>query len=293
MKCKKFSPEILLAGGIVCGVAAIVTAVIATKKACNDDEIKKINEEMEVLEADIQEEEDKENKKEKKRSWWKSFWKLVKKFVRLYAVPVTLAILMVLCMLKSHGILRGRYLETVAAYTMLDNSYRDYRQRIRDIAGEEAEQRFFDGTDEIEIKEKDPETGKPIKKKVNKLKDGMVKRYSPYEFDFNRATAPLCATGNREHDYNVLVQRQRYFQEMLEAQGYVLLIDVINDLGLPIRDEESGRFLIDPKLGWKRGDTIGFGISNYYYSDDPIFEAQSGNASHHLNFNAHMLDFMV
>ena len=293
LACKKYSPELLLAGGIACGVAAVVTAVIATKKICEDAEVKELNSDLEAQEADIQAEIDKEKKKELKQGWWKIFWKLVKKFVRRYAIPVTLAILMALLCLKSHGILRGRYLETVAAYTALDNSYRDYRQRIRNIAGEEAEQRFFDGTDEIEIKEKDPETGKTIKKKVNKIKDGMSKRYSPYEFDFNPSTAPLVATGNREHDYNTLVQRQRYWQEVLDAQGYILMIDVVNDLGLPVRDPETKEFLIDSKLGWERGDTVGFGISNYYYSDDPIQEARSGNASHHLNMNAHMLPFLV
>lgn len=304
LKCRQYSPEILLLGSLACGIGAIVTAVSATKKACKDEVLEQTNKELQDIDSDLtavkendrlSKEEKRDDLKEIRRDLMKVYWKKAKRIARIYAIPFVLALAMVIMGFASRGILRARYLSTVAAYTALDNSYKDYRQRIRDIAGEEAEQRFFDGTDEIEIKSKDPETGKTVKEKVAQKKQGIMKRYSQYEYDFNPETAPYASTGNADHDYNYLVMEQGYWRDILASSlsGFVLLIDVLDKIGIQVRDPQTGKLLVDPKLGWERGDDLGFGISQYYDAEEYIREARSGNQTTHLNFNAKMLPFLA
>ena len=51
LKCKKASPELLLAGGIVCGVAALVAAVCCTKKAMQDEELGELSQELDDIQV--------------------------------------------------------------------------------------------------------------------------------------------------------------------------------------------------------------------------------------------------
>ena len=281
LKCKKISPELLLAGGIVCGVAAVVTAVIATKKACNDEPLRDIEEELEGVEAKVKKEKDKEVKKELRWKALKLWGKKGVRFLQLYAIPIGLTVLSIGLILGSHGILKGRYLGMAAAYTALDDSFKSYRQRIRDIAGEEAEARFYNGTEDLEITTVN-EKGKKEKKTVQVRKPGIEKEDSPYEFDFNKHTAPFMATTDTAHNYMVLRNVQEWANDKLRAQGYLFLNTILEELSIDIT--KPGQH-----AGWlTNGDGDGyvdFGMSEYY--EDSIEDIMNGTAvpNIHLNFN--------
>lgn len=279
LQCRKASPEILLIGGLVCGVAAVVTGIIATKKVMEDEEIRDIHDEIDDREAEIKEETDKETKRKLKKGLLRVYWRLVRKYARKYALPFALLLAAIILELMSHGVLKARYLASVAAYTALDESFKDYRSRIRDIAGEEAEQRFFDGTvDDIEIETTD-EDGKPVKEKAKLQK--KPKKNSPYEFDFNKLNAPLDATTNMQHNYFFLKAQQCIANDMLHARGHVFLNEILDLIGLP-RTQEGAI------LGWLengKGDGfVDFGFSDYY--TDEMCDIQDGRLpTIHLNMN--------
>ena len=286
MKCKRFSPELLLAGGIVVGLAAVVAACCETRRV--DEAVEDTNRELDDIQAEVDrlvEEagEDKEKVKvivkEGKKKSFKVYIRMAGRLIRLYLPTIALVLLAIGLLLGSHGVLKSRYLSTVAAYTGLDEAFRDYRRRVADIAGEEAEQRFYDGVDDVEMKFKDPETGE--EKTVIAPKQVKEKKNSPYEFDFNRDTAKGNWAPNVEHNFFFLKGIQYYANDLLNARGHVFLNEVFEALGMDHTHEGS-------VLGWikdsKDGDGfIDFGFSEYYtddYCDDNQF-----NKNIHLNMN--------
>ena len=128
LKCRKASPEIMLICGIGAGIAALVTTVSATRKMDDDDEIRDIDAELAEIEKELKETTDKEGRKALKGKALKRYIRMAKRLLKHYALPIVLAILSLLLILGSHGILKTRYIQTAAAYTALDASFKDYRQ---------------------------------------------------------------------------------------------------------------------------------------------------------------------
>ena len=291
LKVRKVSPELLLVGGVVCGVAAVVTAITNTRKSIEvtEDIQKDLDGIRDASDAEIAEAEEKGQeelisklvKKYKKKSF-KVWLKAIRQYARVYAPTIILTLLSVAMILGSHGVLKGRYLSTVAAYTALDEAFNDYRSRIADIAGEEAEARFYNGTDEIDITKTDEETGKKKKEKI--IKQVREKKDSPYEFDFNRETAPLDWTNNYDHNFMYLKSMQSYCNDKLNAQGHLFLNEALDAIGMP--RTQAGSI-----LGWLKGGDgnsdgdgyVDFGFSDYYI-DDYCDEAQF-QKNIHLNMN--------
>lgn len=284
LKCRKASPEILLVGGLVVGAAAIVSACLATRHV--DAVIEETQEELdaiqnrttEVLEQDISEEDAHELAKESKKASFKAYMRAGWKFTKLYAPAAGLTVLSVGLILGSHGVLKRRYLSTAAAYKALDEAFKDYRKRIASIAGEDVEKRFYDGTDEVELKLTDPETGEVKAGKA--LKQMVQKKDSPYEFDFNKYTAPLDWTNNADHNFMYLRSIQSVCNDKYNAQGHLFLNEVLDAIGL--QRTQAGAV-----VGWLKGsdgdDYVDFGFSDYYVDD---YCDEATNAKNiHLNFN--------
>lgn len=284
LKCKKASPEILLVGGIACVVGAVVTGIIATKKVMEDEEIRDAHDEIDDLSDELKDEDDKENRKEMRRALLKKYWKLASKYIRKYAIPFALTVAAIVMMLASHGILKTRYLGTVAAYTALDESFKDYRERVKNLIGEEQEQNCYDGTSPFtvtHVNEDGSTTESTERAKTIRTKN------SPYEFDFNKGTAPLDATMNTEHNFFFLKAQQCAANDMLHARGHLFLNEVLDLLGMKRTTEGA-------VLGWlDNGDGDGyvdFGFSDYYTDD--LSDAQTGKIPNiHLNMNCDGLIF--
>lgn len=284
LKCKKASPEIMLVGGLVVGAAAIVSACLATRKV--DAVVEKTQEELdaiqnrtaEALEQDINEEAANELAKESKKASFKAYMNAGWKFAKLYAPSAGLLLLSVGLILGSHGVLKKRYVSTAAAYKALDEAFKDYRKRIASIAGEDVEQRFYNGTDDVEIQLTDPETGEV---KTTKAQKQLIKKKdSPYEFDFNKYTAPLDWTNNADHNFMYLRSVQSLCNDKYNAQGHLFLNEVLDAIGLQ-------RTSAGAVVGWVKGsdgdDFVDFGFSDYYVDD---FCDEATNAQNiHLNFN--------
>lgn len=280
LKLKKISPELMIGGGIVLGVACVVTACMATKKV--DGIIEQTHEELNLVQSDIE----KNNNidisdpelfnKELKKAYFKVYMSTGLRFVKLYGPSAFMGIGSVGLILASHGILKTRYLSTAAAYTALDEAFKDYRKRISNIAGEESEKRFFNGTEETSIDILDDENGES--KKIKAVKANS-RKYTPYEFDWNRFTAPTCWETNAERNLYFLKAQKQYCDDLLNSRGHLFLNEVLDAIGLDRTPEGA-------VTGWLRGtgdDIVDFGIEEFYtddYCDDSKYIKNL-----HLHFN--------
>lgn len=291
LKLRKASPEIMLAGGIVAGVAAVVTACIATKKYVEEKPVEAAHDELDAIqneadekvkelgESGLNEEILKDIRKEKKSRSFKAYCKLVKRLVRIFGPSAGLLLLSIGLILGSHGILKKRYVSTTLAYKAMDEAFKDYRKRVQEGVGEEKELHFFNGTEEGGETTIIDENGESKTEKKNV--QVHQKRYSPYEFDFNASTAP----GNWEAntDYNLCFLRgiQNYLNDLLHSRGHLFLNEALDALGLE-RTREGA------VVGWLMhsggDDYVDLGISEYF--TDLYSDIQDGYFKNiHLNFN--------
>ena len=137
---QKKSPEFLVAAGVVGVVVSAVMACQATPKALKvaektGDDMDRIQnaEESGVTPAgELYTQEDARNDRIQVYSHT-GF-----QYVKLYAPAVLLGAASITCILTSHKILRKRNMALAAAYATLDQSFKDYRGRVRRAGGKGA-----------------------------------------------------------------------------------------------------------------------------------------------------------
>ena len=273
MKARKVSPELALIGGIACGIAAVVVGCVASNKAHLI--VEETHAELDDLQALVE-----ENKIENpKRETFKVYRKMVWKFTKLYAPTAGLTFASIGLILTSHGILNKRYVGISAAYSALDGAFKDYRRRVADLIGDEAEKVLsIGGKVEKDIQVQDSEgnvktkTGSSIV--VQKHKD------SPYEFDFNRFTAPNVWEPDADYNEMRLRNAQNYCNELLQARGHLFLNEVLDVLN--IKRTPAGAV-----CGWVKGlgdDYVDFGYEDTFRRDYNI-DSDLCVKNIHLNFN--------
>ena len=131
-KAAKHSPEILLGVGIAGIIGTVVLACIETKKA--KEVIEEAHEELDKVDLHVC---------PKKVDYIRVYAKTGVKIARVYAPSVLLGSFSIGCLVGSHHILNKRYLGTAAAYTLLDDSFTKYRDKVKGIIGEEVEKTYF------------------------------------------------------------------------------------------------------------------------------------------------------
>ena len=286
LKLRKASPELLLIGGIIAGGAAIVTACLSTKKIVEDEnnDISDCKAELEDLKKEKEENPEQLDIQElsrkigKKR--WKTWLKLAGKYARAYGIPIFLAILSVALILASHGVLKKRLISTTIAYKALDEAFRDYRERVKEAVGEEAERHYYNGTHEGGEKTTIDENGETHTEKII-IKD-KDKKNSPYEFDFNARTAPGNWEANSDYNFMFLRNVENYLNDLLTARGHVFMNEALDALGMKRTPEGA-------IVGWIKGcggdDYVDLGFSEYYTDEYSDAQSEEYLKNIHLNFN--------
>ena len=234
-QANKHSPEILMVTGIVGAVGSGILACKATLKV-NDilDETKETVEKIHgVLESDTVDEatySEEDSKKDLAVVYAQTGWKLVK----LYAPSVTLGALSIVSILASNNILRKRSVALAAAYTAIDQSFKDYRSRVVDRFGEVVDRELKYNLKAQKITEKilDEETGKEKKvKKVIEVANDGIDGYSDYARFFDDG----CAGWEKDAEFNLMFLRsqQQYANDLLVSRGHLFLNEVYDMLGIP------------------------------------------------------------
>lgn len=282
MKLRKISPELALAGGIACGVGALVVGYLVSKDA--HEIIEDTQQELDDIQAATEEVSDDGTKvlvdtKARKQQTWKCYNKMVWKLAKKLAPVLGLEIASIALILLSHGILNKRYLNTTAAYAALNEAFRGYRGRVKEVIGDEAENVLMSGGKVEKNIQVEGEDGCPEKLTGSKIVIQDHKN-SPYEFDFNRHTARLTWAADPSYNEAFLRNQQNYFNDLLQARGHVFMNEVLDALGL--QRTPAGQI-----CGWVKGagdDYIDFGYQEAFLRDWHT-DSDLCKKNIHLNFN--------
>lgn len=224
---KKHSPTILLVVGIGTGVATVVTACRATIRA--QPKIEGHRKTIEIIKANNEIEED-------KKSLSKEYFETAKDIAKEYAVPASLGAVSLASILCSHHILNGRVVGLTAAYTTCKNSFEDYRKRIVEKFGEDADENAKFGVEKKTI----PDEKDPKKERVVRVPD-HVANVSPYACFYDNGSR-----GWSSDPYSRLVflmAQEKEANRRLYKNGHLFLNEVYDLIG---RDHTRAGALV----GW-------------------------------------------
>lgn len=239
---KKYSPEILTAAGVIGTVGSTVLACKATLKVEDilDEAKKKSNLINAVHDGEIEvdaEYTDKDYSKDLLVNRTQTAVKLIK----LYGPAISLGALSITAILGGQHILRKRNVAIMAAYKLCEESFNNYRSRVKDELGEEKDRQFYYGMTEETVKDKvkskDGKT-KTVTKKVEKAPDHL---YSQYARFFDEANINWDKSPEQNMYFLKMVQNQ--MNDKLKARGHVFLNEVYDALGFD--RSEAGQL-----VGW-------------------------------------------
>ena len=282
---KKHSPEILLVAGVVGTVASAVMACKATIKA--KEIVDKSKEDIAIIHDCMANETLKENgeysDEQGKKDLTIAYTNTAVDLAKVYGPSVILGTLSIASILTSNNILRGRNVALAAAYATVDKSYKEYRGRVREKYGEEADKEL---TFDIKAKEVEKtvvdEKGEEKKVKETVL-DSNSNAHSPYAKVFDE----LNDNWENDSEYNTMFLRktERWANDYLKSHGHLFLNDVYKALGFqPTRAGQVVGWIYDP-INPVGDNYVSFGIDNLYDNGVRLFV--NGNES------AVWLDFNV
>lgn len=242
-KIEEKSPELYIAGAIVCGVAAIGSAVwaathqqpILQKAKKRLDNVNECLESGETTKVAMDKESGKEEawvvpytkedaNKERLYIYGQTAWELAK----LYAPSVAFEATSIIFVLKGHNKMVVRNASLTAAYATLSEGYSQYRDRVKEELGEEKERDIHDGV-KRETVTLNHEDGSNTDELVDVVQpNGGPSGYARY---FDKSTS-MDYTNNRMANKAFLKAQQSYFNDRLYAYGYVYLNDVYKALGM-------------------------------------------------------------
>lgn len=239
---KKYSPEILTAAGVIGTIGSTVLACKATLKVEDilDEAKKKSNLINAVHDGEIEvdaEYTDKDYSKDLLVNRTQTAVKLIK----LYGPAISLGALSITAILGGQHILRKRNVAVMAAYKLCEESFNNYRSRVKDELGDEKDRQFYYGMTEETVKDKvkskDGKT-KTVTKKVEKAPDHL---YSQYARFFDEANINWDKSPEQNMYFLKMVQNQ--MNDKLKARGHVFLNEVYDALGFD--RSEAGQL-----VGW-------------------------------------------
>lgn len=233
-KLQKHSPEILVVAGVVGTVASAVMACKATTKAGDilDEAQEKIDQVHQVMNDESISDED-YTPEDSKKDLAIIYAQTGLKFVKLYGPSIALGALSIASILGGHNILRKRNVALAAAYTALDGSFKDYRNRVIERFGETVDRELKYNLKAKKITEAvTDEDGKTKKEKFDaEILDDDAHEYS----DYARFYDDGCTGWSKDPEYNLmfLKAQQQYANDLLRSRGHLFLNEVYDMLGIP------------------------------------------------------------
>lgn len=248
LQTQKYSPEILTVVGIAGFVTAAVLAAKATLKL--EETLDKIQEDRIAINRDALLDDRPVNQKDLFKAYLNGALELTK----LYGPSVAIAVGSTASILVAHGIMQRRNVALVAAYTVLEKSFGEYRKRVIAEYGEERDAEFKSGVHTKEV----TKGGKKVRVVDHVDKDALTE----YQRFFDESNL----NWSKESDYNIffLTSHQNYWNDRLHARGHVFLNEIYEALGFPhtpagsvvgwLSDSEKGDNFID--FGMDRWENI-------------------------------------
>lgn len=247
----KHAPEIMTYGGIVMTGVGIFMFCKASMKL--NDVLDEHDGRLEDIESAI--EHDNLPKKEANKLIFKERREFTWELTKLYGPAVTTTMCGFALILGGHHIISKRSSAISAAYKALEEGYSQYRQRVREDLGEEADRKYLYGLKEetTEVTITDENGNEQHETAKIYLPDGkMPSQYARFFDEYSTQW-----TRNPEYNLMFLNAQQNYANDKLHATGHLFLNEVYEMLGLPHTQAGS-------VVGWvmnKGGDNcVDFGI---------------------------------
>ncbi len=262
LKMVKYSPELCTGIGIVGAVTSTVLACKATLKV--QEVLDERNATMEVIET-----EEKKQKEVYTSEDANNDRKIVKiktaaNIVKLYAPSVIVGGISLYTIYAGHKILKSRNVALAATVTSLSESFKNYKNEVKERYGEEVEYEIAHGIKKEKVEVVDPKTGK--KKKMEKNVAGDTpNNYSPYSRFFDETCDGY--TKDPQYNYTFLLAQQQYANDLLISKGYLFLNDVYKMIGIePTKEGQIVGWLYDEKD--PNGDNfVDFGLTDGHEKD--------------------------
>lgn len=291
---KQASPEILTAGGIILGVAALITACSKMKEA--EAATEENHAELEEEQTRYENEEEPDRKKHVAnciKIGGKSAWR----YLKVFWIPLLLEILSIVAIWYSHGIMVKRNAALASTAMVLTQQLENYRERVRDKVGEEAENDLFYGL-----------TNKKIGTQIEMGEDGKTKKVpiyqklvetgagGPFDFIFDRTNPNYQHTPGNNMSVLKLIQRE--CQDIMQSRatdyskGYFMVNELYQHFGKNPPAESFGWGWFWDKHDPRLEDVIDFGINDF--SNQIVRDFANGlEPVIPLHFNCHPLNPMT
>ena len=143
----KYSPEILMGIG---GVKFVATVIVASKETVEETEIL-VDHEVAIDDIEFDYEEENLDEKAYKKSRRNVYLNTVKETTINYIPAVVLGTTSLACFFGAFGIMKKRYATLVVAYTALEESFRQYRQRVIESRGADEDIYYLTGSKPKEL----------------------------------------------------------------------------------------------------------------------------------------------
>lgn len=284
VKASKKAPTVLVIGG-VCGVA--VSTVLACKATL------KVNEILEEAKTNIDnvhkalEDENISDEQYSKADSVKdlaiTYKNLGVGLAKLYGPAVLIGTASLISIIYSHNLLKKRNASLVAAYTVLDASYKQYRKGVKEVFGEDVDKGLELGIiRKNENFKENEDTQKPYIIDHALLKENVSDEYKIIFDEGNRGW-------ENDHYYNMchLEAQQSYATTLLQTRGYLFLNEVYDLIGH--EKTKQGQLIgwfYDPNDPTKQ-NYVDFGLEEFkkYYEMATRDEASEHPAGIIMHFN--------
>lgn len=278
LKIRKHSPEILMVTGVVGVVTSTVLACKATRKL--DEIMNESKQNLEVIHAGMEQKTIVDEKgvahtyseEDGKKDLTITYVQTGVKIARLYAPAVLVGVTSIGCLLASNDIMRKRNVALAAAYTAVDNSFKNYRNNVIERFGEklDKELRYNIKVKEIEKRIQNEDGTETVVKEKVEVTDGPNK-YS----EFARIFDDGCKGWTKDPETNLMTVTsvQRWANQKLKTDSYLFLNDVYDALGFQ-------RTKLGQMVGWVYDEEVPVGDN---YVDFGIYDIHSPKARDFVN----------
>lgn len=275
----KHAPDILTYAGVA---GFVGTAVLASKATLTVNEVLEPSlEDLEKIQLASTDErfEDKYRGDVVVRDRIIVYTRIVKDLAKHYAPAIILGVGSAIAIFSANSINKKRIAAVVAAYEILDSSFKSYKKRVERVFGEEGKKKLSEALDFDDIEGPDAEKitdfFPEIKKNVSE-----VSRYARV-FDQENMNWGI----NRVQNETFLAAHQNYFNDLLKVRGHVLLNDVYDALGMD-------RTTAGAVVGWTN-DGTGDGYIDFHYLENAKDTVVNTREHGEITARVYLLDFNV
>lgn len=282
---KAKSPEIFL----VAGIGMIVGGVVyACKKSMDVKEAKdELDEHIDEIEATVEVDDGYEGDLAVEGERKKAVREFVIETAKAYALPAGLIFGGIGLIVAGHTVQARRLAAVNAMYNGLLTTFTEYRRKVIDDHGLEADQRYLSGSKKVLVEK--TKTGKNGKEKTVEQEISVVGSDGEmlYHRLFDDASREWCK--DPQYNFEFLTMAQRVMNDKFQARGYLFLDEVCDMLDLSI----EGKYAKSKMVGWSReqgAEYVDFGIYHPMFIDGKYINKNEGFTSGYepsiwLNFN--------